>query len=89
MFYRLKLIYPEDLQNKINIASKQCWSALNCEGYARVDFIVQDGVPYVLEINTLPGMTTASLIPKSAKGKGMEYRELVDKLIEYSMNVRR
>lgn len=79
----------EDLQNKINIASKQCWSALNCEGYARVDFIVQDGVPYVLEINTLPGMTTASLIPKSAKGKGMEYSELVDKLIEYSMNVRR
>lgn len=34
-----------------------CWKELKCEVYVRVDMIVKDGIPYVLELNTLPGMT--------------------------------
>ena len=81
---------PSELQEKLNTVSKQCWDAFNCEVYVRVDFIItEEGTPYVLELNTLPGMTTTSLIPQSAAAKGISYSELVDKIIEYSMNVDR
>lgn len=87
---REEVVFLEkELQEKVNVMTKQCWDALGCDGYARVDFIVKDNVPYVLEINTLPGMTTSSLIPKSAKGNGIGYSELVDKLIECSIKVKR
>ena len=80
----------EELQNKINAASLKCWNEFNCSVYVRVDFIVSDdGVPYVLELNTLPGMTTTSLIPRSAKAKGVSYSELINKIIEYSINTKR
>lgn len=85
-----EVVYLEkELQEKINIASKKCWDVFNCEVYVRVDFIVSDGVPYVLELNTLPGMTTTSLIPRSAQANGISYSELVDKIIENSLNVKR
>lgn len=76
----------EDLQNKINDISKTCWDVFNCKAYVRVDIIISNGVPYVLELNTLPGMTQTSLIPQSAKAKGIEFSELLDKIIEYSLN---
>ncbi len=79
------IILPEELQGKINHISKICWNIFNCRVYVRLDIIVKDGVPYVLEINTLPGMTKTSLIPKSAKAVGIEYDELLDKIIEYSL----
>ncbi|WP_455715848.1 D-alanine--D-alanine ligase [Anaerosporobacter sp.] len=78
--------FPEELQNKINEVSKIMWRELYCKCYVRFDMIVAGGVPYVLEANTLPGLTSASLIPKSAKARGMEYPELLDKIIEYSIN---
>lgn len=76
----------EDLQNKINAISKTCWDVFNCKAYVRVDIIISNGIPYVLELNTLPGMTQTSLIPQSAKAKGIEFSELLDKIIEYSLN---
>lgn len=66
------------------------YRALKCEVYSRVDMIItQEGIPYVLEVNTLPGMTANSLFPKSAKGKGIEYSKLLDLIIEGSMKVQR
>lgn len=78
--------FEEELQNKINEASKIMWRELYCKCYVRFDMIIARGVPYVLEANTLPGLTSASLIPKSASARGMEYPELLDKIIEYSIN---
>lgn len=75
----------EKLQNKVNNISKTVWDIFDCKGYLRIDMIVRDETPYLLEVNTLPGMTKESLIPKSAKAKGMEYSELLDKMIEYSI----
>lgn len=82
-----EVVYLEDnLQNKINEISKTCWTDFNCKAYVRVDFIVSDNVPYVLELNTLPGMTQTSLIPKSAKASGIKFSELIDKIIAYSLD---
>jgi D-alanine-D-alanine ligase len=82
-----EVVYLEEkLQNEINEISKGCWTAFNCKAYVRVDVIISDGVPYVLELNTLPGMTQTSLIPRSAKAKGIEFGDLIEKIIEYSLN---
>lgn len=60
--------------------------SFNCKAYVRVDVIISDGVPYVLELNTLPGMTQTSLIPRSAKANGIGFSELINKIIDYSSN---
>ena len=78
--------FPVELQAKINEASKIMWRELYCKCYVRFDMILSGGVPYVLEANTLPGLTSASLIPKSARARGLKYPELLDKIIEYSSN---
>lgn len=61
-----------------------CWGIFNCKAYSRVDIIVSNNKPYVLEINTLPDMTKNSLFPKSAKGIGLEYNNDIYNLIKIS-----
>ncbi len=58
--------------------------ALGCNGYSRVDLLVTDaGDCYVLEVNTLPGMTALCLLPEiAAKGAGLSFNELVSRIIE-------
>lgn len=81
-----EIIYlNEELQEQINKASKTVWDIFYCRAYVRVDFILSNGKFYVLELNTLPGMTTTSLIPRSANAKGLSYSELVDKIMETSI----
>ena len=81
-----EVVYLEEsLQNKLNEYSKMCWDAFNCRAYVRVDFIISNGVPYVLELNTLPGLTATSLIPRSAAARGISYAQLLDKLIDCSL----
>lgn len=81
-----EIVYLENsLQEQINEISKTCWKIFNCKAYVRVDIIISDGVPYVLELNTLPGMTKTSLIPRSAAARNIDFVELLDKIIEYSM----
>ena len=79
------IMLEKGLQEIVNEISENIWNVLGCKSYSRVDMIVDNGVPYVLEVNTLPGMTTSSIIPKSAKAKGIEFSELLDKIIEYSL----
>jgi D-alanine-D-alanine ligase len=56
--------------------------ALGCAGYSRVDLRVsQTGEPFVLEVNTLPGMTSHSLVPKIAAWRGMSYAELCERIL--------
>ncbi|MPQ44759.1 D-alanine--D-alanine ligase [Clostridium tarantellae] len=79
------VMLEESLQNKVTEISKKLWSVLECKSYCRVDMIVSENVPYLLEVNTLPGMTATSLIPKSAMAKGINFSHLLDKIIEYSL----
>lgn len=57
--------------------------ALGCGAYSRVDIMLaEDGQPYLLEINTIPGMTATSLLPKAAKAAGMTFPELCSRIAE-------
>lgn len=78
----------EELQKQVEDISIKCYRALKCSVYSRVDLIVQNGEPYVLEINTLPGMTKNSLFPKSARGIGIDFSGLLDRIIEHSLSER-
>ena len=66
--------------------AEKAYKALQLEAYARIDFLLdKDGKTYALEANTLPGMTSASLIPQEAKAVGIDYDELCEKIIEVSL----
>ena len=59
--------------------------ALHCRGYSRTDMIIQDGEIYVLETNTIPGMTATSLFPQAARAAGLEFPQLLDRLITLAL----
>ena len=66
------------LTQKIQAMSVEAFRALNCEGWARVDVLLRtsDNEPYLIEINTSPGMTSHSLVPMAARQAGMSYEEI-------------
>jgi len=60
--------------------------ALGCRGYSRVDFIIDaGGSPYILEVNTLPGMTATSLLPDIARGVGISFPDLVEEILRLAI----
>lgn len=59
--------------------------ALGCRGMSRVDLIVANEQPYVLEVNTIPGMTPTSLLPDAAREAGISFPDLVDRLIQSAL----
>jgi D-alanine-D-alanine ligase len=67
-----------DLTQRIQDLAVKAFNALACVGWARVDFMLRasDNEPFLLEINTSPGMTSHSLVPMSAKAAGMNYEDL-------------
>ncbi|MDY0189795.1 MAG: D-alanine--D-alanine ligase [Desulfuromonas sp.] len=68
----------------VQAAAQRCCAKLGCRGAARVDFIVSDdgaGEFYFLEVNTIPGMTQTSLLPKAAACSGIEFASLVERII--------
>jgi len=76
-----------ELVQKTGIAAHR---ALDLEVYSRVDILLTDaGVPSVLEVNTIPGMTPASLLPEAAAAVGISYAELCLRIIELSLAARR
>lgn len=78
----------ENLHKEVEEMALKCYRETKCSVYSRVDMIVREGVPYVLELNTLPGMTKNSLFPKSAKGVNISFSELLDLIIQYSLKER-
>lgn len=66
---------------RIQQAAVDACAALNCRGAARVDFILRDNEFYCLEINTIPGMTETSLLPKAAQVAGIEFPQLVEMIL--------
>ena len=67
---------PEMTKQVKDIAIK-AYEIAGCSGVSRVDFLIVDGIPYVLEINTSPGMTETSDLPAQAAAMGISYDELV------------
>lgn len=79
---------PVDLHHRVEAAALACYQVLKCSVYARVDMMIREGMPYVLEVNTLPGLTRNSLLPKSAAAAGISFAELLDTIIELSLKER-
>lgn len=66
--------------------ARLAYRALGCRHYARVDFrLTENQEAFCLEVNTLPGMTATSLVPKAAKATGIDFPELVDKIIKFAL----
>ncbi|TGJ99309.1 D-alanine--D-alanine ligase [Leptospira semungkisensis] len=76
---------PEAIIQKIQEQAILAHKTMGCEGYSRTDFIIVDGIPFVLETNTLPGMTETSLIPQQAKAAGIPIEELYQSLIDQAL----
>jgi len=75
----------EVLTRKVQEYAVAAHKALFCKGYSRTDFILKDQEIYVLETNTIPGMTKTSLLPQAAKAAGIGFTELLDRLINLSL----
>ena len=71
---------------KVNYYAKKAYEKTGCCGVSRIDFIVdKNDNPYVIEINTIPGMTATSLVPDSARYIGIDFPELVDKIVKLAL----
>ena len=79
---------PEDYGKIQNVALK-AYKSLGCRDFARVDMIWREGEVYLLEINTIPGMTKISLFPKAARAEGIQFHQLVDKIIQRALRRKR
>ncbi len=80
--YLFDTVEDEGLRARISRAALACFDALGCRGFSRVDFILSDeGTPYVLEINTIPGFTSHSLLPKAAAQVGLSMSDLCVQIV--------
>jgi len=76
----------DDLTKKAQEYAKIAHSALFCKGYSRTDMILKNNDIYILETNTIPGMTKTSLLPLAAATAGISFSKLLDILIELSLS---
>ena len=77
----------QDIAAEMQNQAIKAFNALQCSGYARVDFrLTEANEIYCLEVNTLPGMTSTSLVPKMAKVVGYSFNDLIDKIISISLD---
>lgn len=78
---------PEGSAAAAEGAALKAFEVLGCEGMARVDFIVgDDGTPWVLEVNTVPGLTELSLLPDAALAAGIGFGDLCDRLLGQALD---
>ncbi len=77
---------PEEQTHAVQQLAIRAHAALDCRGLSRVDMILTpDRGPILLELNTLPGMTVNSLLPKAARAAGIPFGELLDRLIQLAL----
>lgn len=82
--YQIPANIKDSLSRKLANDALTIYQNIDCRHYARIDFLVTGDKYYFLEINTLPGLTSTSLLPKSAFKIGLSYKDLVLKIIELS-----
>jgi D-alanine-D-alanine ligase len=79
----------DQMTQKAQSYAKAAHRALFCQGYSRTDMILKDREIYVLETNTIPGMTATSLLPQAARKAGISFSRLLDQLIQLGVEAHR
>ena len=75
---------PDDLRDRIQDVSRKIYAHLGCAGLVRVDYICSGDDLYFLEVNSIPGMTSASLVPQMVRAAGMSMTDFLSTIIENS-----
>ena len=88
--YQCPAELPDEVTQAVQAAAQAAFQSAGCKVYARVDVMLRerDMKPYVLEINTIPGMTPTSLLPKACNAVGISYEQLCERIIELSLAAR-
>jgi D-alanine-D-alanine ligase len=74
---------PDAVARRVQELALRCFHGLRCRDFSRVDFRLSEAdEPYCLEINTIPGMTPTSLVPKAAKAAGIEFDALIERIVQ-------
>jgi len=85
--FKLPADLPPEKTAELRRLAVECYRAVECEGMARVDFLLEGatGRLYINEINTIPGFTSISMYPKMWEQTGLAYPKLIDRLIELAI----
>jgi D-alanine-D-alanine ligase len=75
----------DEMTQKIGAVAKRAYEVLKMKGFSRSEFIIVENEPYMLEMNTIPGLTTESLIPQQAKAAGISLTDLFSNAIELAL----
>lgn len=75
----------EEMTQKVGAIAKRAYEVLKMKGFSRSEFIIVAGEPHMLEMNTIPGLTTESLIPQQAKAAGISLKDLFTNAIELAL----
>ena len=76
----------DSMEDELKKISLNCFKACGCKGWGRIDIIIDDkGNPWVIELNTVPGMTSHSLVPLAAKQRDIDFENLVLKILDSSL----
>ncbi len=86
---RTDFVCPADLDEAtagaVTEAALGAFSTLGCSGFSRVDVMLDDEGPQVLEVNAIPGLTDTSLLPQAAEAAGLEFEQLVERVLELAL----
>ncbi|RIA08916.1 D-alanine-D-alanine ligase [Flavobacteriaceae bacterium MAR_2010_72] len=75
----------KEQEGKVNKVAKQVYEVLRMKGFSRSEYIFKDGEPHLLEVNTVPGLTKASILPQQAAAAGISLSELFENAIEEAL----
>ena len=86
---RTRFDCPADLEEEdasaVTEAALGAYEALGCAGFSRVDLILAEDGPQVLEVNAIPGLTDTSLLPQAAEAAGISFEQLVGKILDLAL----
>jgi len=74
-------LIPDDLRRRIETTARRVYEVLDLDGVSRAEYIVRDGIPYFLEINMVPGLTEASILPQQIRAAGRTLAQVFDEII--------
>jgi D-alanine-D-alanine ligase len=86
---RTRFVCPAKLsaeeERAVTEAAIATYRALGCTGFARVDLILGDEGPWLLEANAIPGLTDTSLLPQAAEAAGLSFEQLVERILDLAL----